>query len=268
MQTQLPPPSAPHVSHDQGFARARGLVYPELAIVSNRRRINITLTPEVYALVSEAANSSGMGTSLYAALLVEQGARAKWLVGYQMVPDGTRVVPDGTHTYHTLESKTAEKRVGKDLALRRSILLSSSLSSLQKADPDPEGDALAVALAYWAEADPFCVLDVAKRATLITTLTEAYPLVDVIAESKRLAVWWEANPDKRKTKRGTPRFINGWFARVKQSTMQFGEPSLRRINKTEADQRHQQWLDGPAWDGEGTEAHFLSWLAETHGERR
>ena len=42
---------------------------------------------------------------------------------------------------------------------------------------------------------------------------ELYPAVDVMQEIRSMVGWCEANPSKRKTKTGAPRFINTWLAR-------------------------------------------------------
>ena len=41
----------------------------------------------------------------------------------------------------------------------------------------------------------------------------AYPLVDIGEEYKKMLAWLESNPTKRKTKRGYPKFINSWLSR-------------------------------------------------------
>ena len=40
-----------------------------------------------------------------------------------------------------------------------------------------------------------------------------YPAVDVIQQLRNMKGWLDANPTKRKTKRGIQKFINGWLAR-------------------------------------------------------
>ncbi len=42
---------------------------------------------------------------------------------------------------------------------------------------------------------------------------ELYPAVDVMAELRKMVGWLDANPKKRKTKRGIGQFINGWLSR-------------------------------------------------------
>lgn len=40
-----------------------------------------------------------------------------------------------------------------------------------------------------------------------------YPAVNVMQELRKMAGWLDANPSKRKTKRGILRFVNGWLSR-------------------------------------------------------
>lgn len=47
----------------------------------------------------------------------------------------------------------------------------------------------------------------------IDAWVEAYPGVDVHAECKKARAWLDANPAKRKTSKGMPKFLNGWIAR-------------------------------------------------------
>jgi hypothetical protein len=51
----------------------------------------------------------------------------------------------------------------------------------------------------------------------VDKLVDAYPGVDVVAEAKRALVWVEANPTKRKTGDGMPRFLAGWLTRSTNS---------------------------------------------------
>lgn len=43
---------------------------------------------------------------------------------------------------------------------------------------------------------------------------EAYPGVNIRAELQRAALWLRANPAKRKTARGMPRFLVNWMSRA------------------------------------------------------
>ena len=49
---------------------------------------------------------------------------------------------------------------------------------------------------------------------LHTRFLDAYPSIDLIAEYKKMTAWLVANPSKRKTKRGYPRFINNWLSKT------------------------------------------------------
>ena len=47
----------------------------------------------------------------------------------------------------------------------------------------------------------------------ITQWTELYPAVDVAQQLRAMRGWLDANPSRRKTKKGILRFINGWLAK-------------------------------------------------------
>ncbi len=49
---------------------------------------------------------------------------------------------------------------------------------------------------------------------------ELYPNVDVAQELRNMKGWLDANPTKRKTKRGINRFVNGWLQRKQDSPKQ------------------------------------------------
>lgn len=49
---------------------------------------------------------------------------------------------------------------------------------------------------------------------LVSELEQAYPDMDVVAEARKAKVWAEANPGRRKTHDGMPRFLASWFARA------------------------------------------------------
>ena len=58
---------------------------------------------------------------------------------------------------------------------------------------------------------------------MIDEWTELYPNVDILQELKKMKGWCNANPTKRKTKRGILRFINGWLSR-EQDRPHFNNP--------------------------------------------
>lgn len=49
---------------------------------------------------------------------------------------------------------------------------------------------------------------------------QAYPELDVERELYRMASWCDANPTKRKTRRGVEKFINGWLNRSQKDGQQ------------------------------------------------
>ena len=54
------------------------------------------------------------------------------------------------------------------------------------------------------------------RADYLARLEQAFPGIDIQLELSRASVWLDANPGKRKTARGLPRFINGWLTSCAQ----------------------------------------------------
>ena len=49
------------------------------------------------------------------------------------------------------------------------------------------------------------------------TLCDAYPSVDIPAEYRKMLAWLVSKPSGRKTRKGMPRFLNSWLARVQNA---------------------------------------------------
>lgn len=65
---------------------------------------------------------------------------------------------------------------------------------------------------------------------------ELYMGIDLMKEFKRMEIWLDANPSKRKTKRGYPRFIVNWLNRTKGDNKKIEKieiPEKHRINTKE-----------------------------------
>lgn len=58
-------------------------------------------------------------------------------------------------------------------------------------------------------------------------LAAAYPGVDLRAEVLKARAWLIANPAKRKTPRGVPRFLNGWLERAQNGARRGPSPPRR-----------------------------------------
>lgn len=69
-----------------------------------------------------------------------------------------------------------------------------------------QGEVLAIPLADGSE---YAVTDAE-----LAEFRAAYPRVDVVGEIRKARAWAMANPQNRKTRRGTPKFINGWLGRA------------------------------------------------------
>lgn len=59
---------------------------------------------------------------------------------------------------------------------------------------------------------------------------EAYPNTEPLAEYAKMAVWLKANPSKRKTQRGYPRFITNWLARANSENKETWRDQLQEIH--------------------------------------
>jgi hypothetical protein len=64
---------------------------------------------------------------------------------------------------------------------------------------------------------------------------EAFPGVDVVAELRKARAWLEANPSKRKTAKGAPRFLVAWLGRAQDGSGGRGGSSAAGIGKVHPD---------------------------------
>jgi hypothetical protein len=62
-----------------------------------------------------------------------------------------------------------------------------------------------------------------------------YPGIDVKQECNRMLGWCIANPTKRKTARGLPRFINSWLAKAQDQGRSNGAGNGRPKSKQQTD---------------------------------
>lgn len=70
-----------------------------------------------------------------------------------------------------------------------------------------------------------------------------YPAVDVEQELRRMIAWLDANPSKRKTRRGIERFVNNWLARTQDSGGSKGQKGVNESvgnNAYDTDARREQ----------------------------
>lgn len=68
---------------------------------------------------------------------------------------------------------------------------------------------------------------------------ESYPAVDVEQEIRSMAAWADANPTKRKTRRGIEKFINGWLIRSQKEQLSSSEKETDK-NGTETIQNSEE----------------------------
>lgn len=84
---------------------------------------------------------------------------------------------------------------------------------------------------------------------------DLYPAVDIMAELRKMRGWLEANPTRRKTRRGIMRFVNNWLSREqdggKNSRQNPPDNSSRDAAYEALDQADAEWLQGLYQDEEG-----------------
>lgn len=68
---------------------------------------------------------------------------------------------------------------------------------------------------------------------------ESYPAVDVEQELRSMAAWADANPTRRKTRRGIEKFINGWLIRSQKEQLSSSEKETDK-NGTETIQNPEE----------------------------
>lgn len=78
--------------------------------------------------------------------------------------------------------------------------------------PTPEGPKSEVLTLPLSDGSEYAVTDAE-----LAELRAAYPRVDVVGEIRKARAWAVANPANRKTRRGTPKFLNGWIGRANEN---------------------------------------------------
>lgn len=92
---------------------------------------------------------------------------------------------------------------------------------------------------------------------------QAYKEIDIFGELDAMACWCEANPAKRKTKKGIKRFVNAWLQRANQKG---GSPFISKPAEGEAlPVRRWTMLDMLTHDYMDSSA-FRATMLERHGQ--
>jgi len=63
----------------------------------------------------------------------------------------------------------------------------------------------------------------------INKFLTAYPDIDFKSEFLKITAWCDNNADKRKTRRGSPRFLNNWFSGAQEKAIANKKPSVQDI---------------------------------------
>ena len=123
----------------------------------------------------------------------------------------TNVSNTDTTCMHSVSGMDTEVRLGKD-RLGKDRLGKDRLEEnicaepLQASTPEPEEPPVISFILNDKSRYPI-------RQAQVDEWSGLYPAVDIMQELRKMAGWLDANPSKRKTKRGILRFVNGWLAR-------------------------------------------------------
>lgn len=125
-------------------------------------------------------------------------------------------------------------RIGKDSI--GEIEESNSLRSLSSSCPEPSAENSGKA----ADFPVFIELETNKTDVLypvtgefVSQMKELYPAVDVEQELRNMKAWLMSNPQRRKTFKGMPKFINSWLAREQDKG--FVSPQVQKPARTAPD---------------------------------
>jgi predicted phage replisome organizer len=97
----------------------------------------------------------------------------------------------------------AEIDIEKDI--EKDIYIKTSARSPGRQDSEPEADVAAIMLNDGTEWRP--------SQALFAEYVRLYPKVEVKQQFNEMCGWSLSNPEKRKTRRGIARFVNGWLSR-------------------------------------------------------
>lgn len=111
-----------------------------------------------------------------------------------------------TSCIHSVYQLDTEVRLGKDRIGKGRIEEDICVEPLQVSPPEPEEPPVISFILNDKSRYPI-------RQAQVDEWSGLYPAVDIMQELRKMAGWLDANPSKRKTKRGILRFVNGWLAR-------------------------------------------------------
>lgn len=102
------------------------------------------------------------------------------------------------------QEKEKEKEIEKEIDINNNIYIAQSDKITHEPTPI-EASVITITLNDKSEYPIY--------QSMIDEWNELYPNVDVLQELRKMKGWSNANPAKRKTKKGIQRFINAWLAR-------------------------------------------------------
>ena len=111
-----------------------------------------------------------------------------------------------TNGIPNVDQRLTQDRLGKDRLGKDRLDENICAEPLQVSPPEPEEPPVISFILNDKSRYPI-------RQAQVDEWSGLYPAVDIMQELRKMAGWLDANPSKRKTKRGILRFVNGWLAR-------------------------------------------------------
>ncbi len=90
----------------------------------------------------------------------------------------------------------------------------------------------------------------------ISMWEETYPAVDVMQELKKMIAWLDANPTKRKTRRGICKFINNWLSKEQDRGGKY-QPGSRQQDYKQSKPNSFNRFEQNQYDFDELERHLL-----------
>lgn len=123
------------------------------------------------------------------------------------------------------------------LSRKRAIPRNNSDSGIQEQDQEQKQEQEQERGSSAASAEPslldFPTVGMNGTSWSLTSLhvsewSAAFPSIDILAEAKKALAWLHANPGRRKTSKGMPKFFVGWFSRANDSRGGRAAPAAAR----------------------------------------
>ena len=191
---------------------------------------------------------------------------ARWMRDKRERDKQKRLTSDTTNESHcdshceadVMQEIRDKSKENKSIEIERDIEESNSLRSLSSSCPEPS----AKTPVPEAESPVFITIPTNRtgeefevRQDYVDQMQELYQAVDVQAQLLEMKAWAICNPNRRKTAKGMPRFINSWLSRAQDRGRVSGTDSeakerqrIERIRRNPLTRDYSGQYDGDKWE--------------------